>query len=241
MIVLGVDTAGGACSVAVRDGGRTVAVRQVVLDRGHAEALVPMILDTLGDAGLDPADIALYGVTVGPGAFTGLRVGLATVSGMALAHDCRIVGVSSFDAAAAAAAWHQDTQGADILVTLESRRTDLFACLFAGGAGEGGWPRPMVEPWVAAPETLAARLQVEAPATRRLVVTGDASARAGRALAAAGIAVTKRVEGAVDAGLVAAIAEARSAEASRDPPAPMYMRAPDARPAVPAAARSPVR
>ena len=227
MIVLGVDTAGGACSVAVRCGGRTRAARQRLLDRGHAEALVPMILETLGDAGLGPADIELYGVTVGPGAFTGLRVGLAAVSGMALARGRPIVGVGSFDAAAVAAQ-QRFARASHILVALESRRVELFACLFVGGAIEPANPTPIGEPLVTAPQNLVASLPAEALAGP-LVVTGDAAVRARDAIVATGATVADVVEGPVDPGVVAAIAETRSGLGSRNAPAPIYLRAPDAR------------
>ena len=232
LIVLGVDTAGGACSVAVRRNGRTLAARQRRISRGHAEALVPMVLETFDDAGIDPNEVELYGVTVGPGAFTGLRVGLATVSGLALAHDRPIVGIGSFEAAAASA-WLRYPESHGVLVALESRRVELFACLFS--AGDGGHVHVAGEPWASAPAKLAAGLPTDA-LTRGLIVAGDAAAAAGDALMAAGITLAAMVDGPADPGLVAAIAETRCAAASRNPPAPVYLRAPDARPAVPARA-----
>src|SRR3546814_11281327 len=85
VIVLGVDTGGSACSVALWRDGAVLAEESRSMTRGHAEMLVPMIAGAAARAGVALADVGLYGVTVGPGAFTGLRIGLAAVAGLALA------------------------------------------------------------------------------------------------------------------------------------------------------------
>ncbi|NBC31475.1 MAG: tRNA (adenosine(37)-N6)-threonylcarbamoyltransferase complex dimerization subunit type 1 TsaB [Alphaproteobacteria bacterium] len=227
MIVLGVDTAGGACSVALRCDGVTQSARQRTMPRGHAEALVPLILEVLAEAGLDPGRIDLYGVTIGPGAFTGLRVGLATVAGMALAQDRPIVGIGSFEAAAADAL-RRFPDARRVLVLLESRRAELFAGLFDAAAEAAGAPRAAGAPFAVAPDALAAMLP-----PGPLVLAGDAAERGAAALADAGQEPAGMAGGPADAALVAALAEARAGEAGRDPPSPYYMRAPDARPSRP--------
>lgn len=228
MIVLGVDSAGAACSVALRRDAVTEAVRRRAMARGHAAALVPLILETVADVGLSLAAIDLFGVTVGPGAFTGLRVGLATVSGMALARDRPIVGVGNFDAAALSASL-RFPDAERILVVLDSRRPELFAQCFAGVKGSDGVPRAEGAARALAPEALPAMLS--GGTAGPLVLAGDAAARTLDVLAAAGIVVAGVADGEADPALVAAIAESRAATASRFPPGPLYMRAPDARPA----------
>ena len=85
MRVLGLDTTLGACSVGIIDGDRLLARRFEPMARGHAEALMPMVQAARREAGLKFADLDLLAVTIGPGTFTGVRVGLAATSGLGLA------------------------------------------------------------------------------------------------------------------------------------------------------------
>ena len=74
MKILAADTALGACSVAVLDGGRVLAHRFEAMERGHAEALAPMVDEAMRESGIAFADIDRLAVTTGPGTFTGQRV-----------------------------------------------------------------------------------------------------------------------------------------------------------------------
>lgn len=225
MNVLGVDTAGRACSVAVRCSGGAAVLRQRPLDRGHAEALVPLILGALAEAGLRPADIDVYGVTTGPGAFTGLRVGLATVGGMALAHDRPVIGVGTFEAIAIGAS-RRFPDVPRVLVAIESRRAELFARSFRKGLGEGDGLEPESDPFTATAEHLAATALAKAP----LVLAGDGAGFVAEARGDTEWSGIAMASGPVDPEVVAAIAEDRSGAADLYPPVPDYLRAPDARP-----------
>jgi tRNA threonylcarbamoyladenosine biosynthesis protein TsaB len=100
--VLAFDTSAGACSAAVLGGDGTVLARRCeALERGHAERLLPMLRDVLAEAGVEIADLALLAVTIGPGTFTGIRIGLAAARGLALASGLPLVGVTSLEAVAA--------------------------------------------------------------------------------------------------------------------------------------------
>ena len=77
MIILGLDTALAACSVAVTRDGEVLAAMSEPMLRGHQERLAPMVQEVMAAAGLPFAALDRVGVTVGPGSFTGLRVGLA--------------------------------------------------------------------------------------------------------------------------------------------------------------------
>ncbi len=100
MKILALDSATGACSVALWHDGAILARRFAVMDRGQSEVLIPMVREVLAEAGADFPSIDVFGVTVGPGAFTGLRIGLAAARGMALASGRPLVGVSTFEAVA---------------------------------------------------------------------------------------------------------------------------------------------
>lgn len=98
MIVLALDTCFSACGVAILDGGEVLARRQEPMVRGHQERLGSMVAETMAQAGAEFAVLDRIGVTVGPGSFTGLRVGLAFAKGLALALGRPCVGVGSLEA-----------------------------------------------------------------------------------------------------------------------------------------------
>ena len=103
MRILAVDTALSACSVCVLDAGAAApaALRSEIMDRGHAEALMPMLADLERDVPGGFAAIDKIAVTVGPGSFTGLRVGLAAARAMGVGLGIPVVGVGTLAAFAA--------------------------------------------------------------------------------------------------------------------------------------------
>lgn len=103
MKILAADTALGACSVAVLDGGRVLAHRFEAMERGHAEALAPMVDEAMRESGLAFSDIDRLAVTTGPGTFTGQRVGLAFMRGLRVALKRALVGITTLEAMCAAA------------------------------------------------------------------------------------------------------------------------------------------
>ncbi len=229
VIVLALDTAGAACSAALWRDGAVLARRSRTMARGHAEALMPMVVAAMASGGLPLAAVDLFGVTVGPGAFTGLRIGLAAVGGLALATDRPIVGITSFDAAAHAVP-ADERAGRRMLVALDSKRTDLFVQVYDLAL------RPAGEP---ACVDAAALTDMIKPGPH--VIAGDAAVRAASILSQAagrGGGAASGVHVAADAGpadpvVVAALAAARAGQATPDPPAPLYLRPPDASPAPP--------
>lgn len=102
-MILGIDTSGGQCAVALVDGERAWR-RAQPMQRGHAEALMPMIAAILAEAGASFAGLTRIGVCTGPGSFTGIRVGVAAARGLALGLGVPAVGVSRLEALAAQAA-----------------------------------------------------------------------------------------------------------------------------------------
>jgi tRNA threonylcarbamoyladenosine biosynthesis protein TsaB len=100
--ILAVDTATRCCSVAVRDGERLAAEMTAVSARTHSMHLASMIRETLKVADLVLPQISGLAVSIGPGSFTGLRIGISTVQGLAFAGGKPCVGVSSLEALAAA-------------------------------------------------------------------------------------------------------------------------------------------
>ena len=100
--LLAVDTALGACSVAVLDGDTVLAHQFVEMTRGHAEALAPMVDETMCRSGIGFAALDRLAVTTGPGTFTGQRVGLAFMRGLRVGLKKPLIGVTTLEAMAAA-------------------------------------------------------------------------------------------------------------------------------------------
>lgn len=223
MKLLALDTATNACSAALWDGDRIVAHRAKAMVRGHAEALMPMIRDVLDAAscGDGIASLDAIAVTVGPGAFTGVRIGLAAARAMGLAAGLPVLGLTTL---AVVASSQEQTEG-PLLVALDSKRADIYVQVFdANGA-------PCSEPAALLPALLPTLL----PAGETVAVAGDARAAAAAALADAGLDHCvldgpERPDAAAVARLAAARWRDRLPPPDTPPPAPLYLRPPDVSP-----------
>ena len=134
MIILAIDTALGAVAACVYDaeGGSVVSAERIFLERGHAEALVPLLDRVVSqvDGGFD--SIARVVVTTGPGSFTGIRVGVAGARAVGLARGIEVVGISTL---AAFAAPLLGSGGARVASVIDARHGNVcFECFDAGGA-----------------------------------------------------------------------------------------------------------
>jgi len=227
MILLAFDTATVACSAAVWRDGAVVADECAAADRGQAEALMPMVERVLAAAGAGYGDLDRLAVTVGPGAFTGLRIGLAAARGMALAAGLPVSGVTTLEAIAAGVDGAARA-GADLLVVIDAKRADVYAQLFRGDA-ETGALAPRLPPRAVLPEALPGLLAPELAAERPLLLAGDGAERVSAALAGAGLrAETAAAPGWPEAARVAEIAAARADGSDELPLAPLYLRPPQA-------------
>lgn len=102
MAILALDTTGAACSVALRVPGLPDRILSEMIGKGHAERLAPMVQTVLAEAGVEPSSLERIGVTIGPGGFAGTRVGVAFARGLALATGAQAFGVSNLAVLAAA-------------------------------------------------------------------------------------------------------------------------------------------
>lgn len=127
MVTLALDTSTARGSVAVRRDGATIVARAGDEHRPHATRLPGDLFDALADCGATLDDVSVLAVGLGPGAFTGLRVGLATVQGLAFARNLPVVGVSALDAIASAAAIDD---AKDVAVWLDGARKEVFAAQY---------------------------------------------------------------------------------------------------------------
>ncbi|MBU6507075.1 MAG: tRNA (adenosine(37)-N6)-threonylcarbamoyltransferase complex dimerization subunit type 1 TsaB [Alphaproteobacteria bacterium] len=214
MKVLGLDSAGSQCAIAVLDGERVASARAEAMLRGQAERLMPLIAETLAAASIAPAALDLIAVTTGPGSFTGIRIGLAAARGLALATGRKAVGVGVLDAYAAAVP-AAARQGRTLVVAVESKRDEFYLQAFkAAGAA-------LSTPAQIHPRDLASWLP-----PGPLLLAGDAAARLQAELTGHDF-VTAPGAQSVDAVWVARLGRAQEDGAAAAPPRPFYLRAPD--------------
>lgn len=222
MKILAMDTACSACSVALAVDGAVVASDRAAMARGHAEALMPMVRSVMARAGVAFAALDLVAVTVGPGSFTGLRTGLAAARGIGLAQNIPVVGVTTLEALAAAAARDPAASALPIVVVLETRRADLYVQRFGLSSDRGPAPESEI---LAVPPEAALHLVPESGA----LLAGDGAARL---LAVAGPNMRRTIRHAEAVCLpaaadVAAIALVRAAVPL--PAVPLYIHPPAVR------------
>lgn len=126
MLILGIDTATARSSVALCDGETVLAHAASDVPRNHGEFVAPAVAACLKTAGVQPHDLDVVAVDVGPGLYTGMRVGIGFGQSLAFATGARTVPVLSTDALAYAA---RDRDG-DVLVALDGRRGEVFVATY---------------------------------------------------------------------------------------------------------------
>ncbi len=216
-LILALDAAGDACSVALGGvSGATceiLAAERAEMKHGHAAALVPMVERVMMAAGIELGQVGAIACGIGPGGFTGLRIALATARGLGLALDRPVIGISSFQAAAAglAPAERQGLAG-DILVLIDSRREEPYAARLGPDLTFRQPPRFMTLP------EIAADIEAAPPA----LVTGDAV----DLWPAPFPATVKRQPQAADARAILRLAADPDGRYAMKP-APLYLRAAD--------------
>jgi N6-L-threonylcarbamoyladenine synthase len=209
MIILALDTAGVDCAAAVYDSGSDSVIGEVTetIGRGHAEHLMHIV-----DKALAAADVALpaierIAVTVGPGSFTGIRIGVAAARGFALSLGIPAVGVTTLEVMAAAA--RRDNPGKAVLAAIDAKREEIYLQSFNADGEALDEPRALT--------VEQARKMADAFDG---IVTGTAAARL------ADLPPPERP----DAFPIVLIARLGAAKPAQEKPKPLYLRGPDARP-----------
>jgi tRNA threonylcarbamoyl adenosine modification protein YeaZ len=215
MRLLAIDTTLAACSVGVSvDDALPPTIATEVIGRGHAERLPGMIAAVLADAGLAVADLDRIAVTVGPGSFTGVRVGVAAARGLALVTGRPAIGIGSLDVLAAHARALAGARPA--LAVIDARRGEVYAQAF-DAAG-----RPLGPPEAAAAALIAERLDGS------MLVAGAAADQILAELG--GFDETRIAHRDAAPDMASLLALARAAPPPAAAPRPLYLRPPDAKP-----------
>jgi tRNA threonylcarbamoyladenosine biosynthesis protein TsaB len=215
MKILAVDTALGACSAAILDGDKVLAHRLVAMERGHAEALAPMVDEAVRESGLAFSALDRLAVTTGPGTFTGQRVGLAFMRGLRVALKRPLIGVTTLEAMCAAAlAEAKMTYAAAIH---DARRGEAYLSIVSAS-------QTLLPPSLILLEEAAEKISASIPDGAAVALCGTAAEIVGANLGAAAHITSIRQP---DALWIARLA--RDAAETTHAPHPLYLRAPDAK------------
>ncbi|MBE7635848.1 tRNA (adenosine(37)-N6)-threonylcarbamoyltransferase complex dimerization subunit type 1 TsaB [Sneathiella sp. P13V-1] len=218
--ILAMDTALDACSVAILHGNTVLAASFEKRKRGHAETLLPLIKSLMNEAGLQFSDLDMLATTVGPGTFTGLRIGLAAARGISLASGRPCVGITTLEALAASVP-EDLARGRTILASADARRKEVYMQLFQAKT------LATVSEAKAAPLDQVRSLLPDTP----ILAVGGGSQILKDAGQFDGIDVDiPDLETNPDARIVAKLAIEKGIPSEPFiPPAPLYLRAPDAK------------
>jgi tRNA threonylcarbamoyladenosine biosynthesis protein TsaB len=224
MALVAFDTCFGAVSVAVRyrapNGDWHIREQYEARQTGHAERLMPMIAEVMADAGLDFDQVERFAVTVGPGSFTGVRVGVAAARAFALASGRAVVGVSSLEVIAARGRHLLGPRGdrRTLMVAVDARRGGLYCAIHRDGTTAGD-----IGPTLLLPQDAIAL----AGDHNALVIGSGGPILADHAAATGHTIDTELASIEPHARYLALLAADR---ASTPNPAPLYLRSPDVRP-----------
>lgn len=214
MRILALDTALSACSAAIWDDGTVSAQEFLPIERGHAEALLPMVERVRAEAGLPYDSLDRLAVTVGPGAFVGIRVGLAAARGLAVALDLPVVGLTTFELLAAGAGF----EGQPVSVAIDARNDQIYFQQFSDD----------LEP-IAAPALIKVADGAEQLKQGDSILIGSGAAKIALALDNGCRAAVRIVHDILpDAAVSARLAAGRKCHKGTEI-APLYLRPPDAR------------
>jgi len=215
VLTLAIDCSARFCSVALFDAGSNaiLAAASPDIGRGHAEQLPAIVQSVLGEVGVDLSDVKRIGVTVGPGSFAGIRVGVAFARGLALALDVPVVGVGSLEAIAVPAA---SEQGKSVMAVLDAKRNHVWAILVDA---DGAVSQPAAE----RPPEAAAALAVK---TGCMIIGSGAALLSGINPALTPLIIDDRIAPEIEdvAGIAATLDPVSS------PAEPRYLRDADAKP-----------
>ena len=149
-MILGIETAVEHVGVAIGDSRGIRAHSLLASDRRHAESLTPMIQFVMAQAEVEMSDLSAVAVDIGPGLFTGMRVGMAAAQSIAWTLELPMVPVCSLDAVAMNADWSEDL----VAAALDARRGEVYWAMYRM-RGSGAEPQRISEPVVTSPEDFA--------------------------------------------------------------------------------------
>ncbi|MBQ9544610.1 MAG: tRNA (adenosine(37)-N6)-threonylcarbamoyltransferase complex dimerization subunit type 1 TsaB [Clostridia bacterium] len=220
MLTLGIDTSAVTASVALVSDGEVVSECSVTGALTHSEHLVPMINDVLVFAGLKISDVSLYAVNAGPGSFTGLRIGVSTVKGMAFSSLAPCAPVSTLEALA----MRLVPYSAVLCPVMDARRNEFYNALFT--VSDGSLVRLTPDRAIS-----AADLEKEISGYEKVVVNGDGADKFLSLVSLPGVTRCDAAllrQNAVQTALIGERMKKENLTVSCDRLSPVYLRVPQA-------------
>lgn len=210
MIVLALDTAGVDCAAAIYDSGRNTMLGEAsdMIGKGHAEHLMGIVDRALDQAGVALSDIDRLAVTIGPGSFTGIRVGVAAARGFALSLDIPAVGITTLEVMAAAQ--REKTPGRAVLAAMDAKREEIYLQSFAADGAALDEARAVS---IAEAQAFAADFDGEITGSATPILKPDATGEYANSFP---ISIVARL--------------GATANPNTGKPKPLYLRGPDAKP-----------
>lgn len=216
MKILAIDTALGACAASIYDSatGQVLITETLAMQRGHAEALPALLERIRNQLPLGFESLQQVAVTVGPGSFTGIRVGIAAARALGLALGVPVVGVSTLSAFAAPLLG--DEARSAVVAAIDARHGQIYVMMISAGGAMQVAPRLL--------KIEQAALQLASGALR---ICGTGATLLAAAARQRGLAC--EITGALDAPDIAYVARLGAlADSDHAPPDPLYLKAPDA-------------
>lgn len=210
MIVLALDTAGVDCAAALYDSGRDTVLGEAsdLIGKGHAEHLMGIVDRVLNQADMKLAMVERIAVTIGPGSFTGIRVGVAAARGFGLALNIPTVGITTLETMAAAQ--REKTPGRPVLAAMDAKRGEIYLQSFSADGPALDEPRAVT---IEAAKTIATAFAGEITGSATPLLKPDATGEHANMFP---ISIVARLGAAADPG--------------SGKPKPLYLRGPDAKP-----------
>ncbi len=216
MRILALDTTLSACSVALLADSKVAGCSSDNIERGHAEALLPMVMRVCAQAGMSLADVDRIAVTVGPGTFVGIRVGVAAARAFSLALDIPVTAITTLDALAATV--ERETAHQPVAAVIDARNEQFYAQLFAADR------HPLTPPQILQTGALVTLI-----ADTKASLTGPGAPALATAIAAHSSGQPKIAPALTpDPRVIAQLAEKRHGQRA-EMIRPLYLRPPDAK------------
>lgn len=213
MKTLAIDTSAGICSVAISCDGKIIASGEENLSAKQAERLFPIIEKLLKKVSFNYSDLDLVAVTIGPGSFTGIRIGMAAAKGISIASELPTIGVTTLEAIA----WQAKENSTNILAILNAMRGQVYVQKFS------------IREEIINHESKAALINIEDISTmadKDAFIACNCPDIAGEAL---GVKHTISDKIAPHASSIISIAEYKFNNGEKNPFVPLYIRKPDAK------------
>jgi tRNA threonylcarbamoyladenosine biosynthesis protein TsaB len=168
MLILAIDSATPVAGVALLDGDKLLSERYINYKKTHSETLMPMVNQVLQECDKNIKEVEVIAVTIGPGSFTGLRIGLAAVKGLSMANRTPVVAVSSLDVIAHNIVYNKHL----IAPLLDARRQEVYTAFYTGAQG---YPQPLSAEIACSPEKFVEKAQqiIDRDNFEHIILLGD--------------------------------------------------------------------